>query len=121
MTSTKVGRWLSKDEQVEVLSIIREKRYCYRNIHFLAKRVNGNFVTIDRLDMLLPEEEAMIEELASIFRRYNNPFRSERYKDIMRTLVKEHIPFGSMLKTLRDQQQPRGQQIFIDIGALSGV
>jgi hypothetical protein len=119
MTTPKGARWLSKDERVEVLSVVKENRYCYRNIHFWAKRADGTFVMIDRLDLLLPEEEAMIDELAYIFQKYNNPFRSDRYKDIMRTLVKEHVPFGKMLLKLREQ--PRNQQVLLDLGALGGV
>jgi hypothetical protein len=51
MTTPKVARWISKDELVEVVSIVRENKYCYKDIHFLVKRADGNFVSIDRLDI----------------------------------------------------------------------
>jgi hypothetical protein len=112
--TTRVAKWISMDEPVEVVSVVKENKYSYQDIRFLVKRADGNFVSIERIDILLQEEEAMISELASIFRKYNNPFRSERYKLIMRTLVKEHIPFGKQLMKLREQ--PNNQPILLEFG-----
>ncbi|CAG7651440.1 hypothetical protein ACFQI7_28210 [Paenibacillus allorhizosphaerae] len=89
-----LASWLSRQERVEVVKcpeVLRPKPL--RSSTFRAISQDGSLVFIDRQDILLQDEETLIEELAQILKKYNNPQRSDRYSLILRQLLKNEVPF----------------------------
>jgi hypothetical protein len=70
---------------------------------------------VERTDILLKEEEALIQELASILRKFRNPPRSSRYKTIMCRLQETGAPFNEKLKTLMEWDSNETKSGMIDL------
>ncbi len=98
--------WLSKKETVEVEQILEKTQYArYATPKFQARLQDGSKIMIDRSDIILDEEQAMIDELAQILYHSKQPGQHERYAYIMRQFIVNGVPYVNRLQTSKPQQQ----------------
>lgn len=97
--------WLSAQEKVEVEAVFENRQYgrCW-NPRFQAKRADGSRAWIDRADIILDEEQALIDELSMILQSSKHPLQHERYAFIMRQFIMKGVPYVSCLKTRKPEQ-----------------
>lgn len=100
------GTWLSNQERVEVEDVIEVKSYGKLSTpRFRVRRQDGSTVTIDRREIILDEEQALVEELSAILSQHQQPVRHERYAVIMKQLISRGVPYASRLWKDRPKQQ----------------
>ncbi len=98
--------WLSKKETVVVEQILEKTPYGrYATPKFQATLQDGSRIMIDRSDIILDEEQAMIDELAHILYHSKQPAQHERYAYIMRQFIINGVPYVNRLQTRKPQQQ----------------
>lgn len=98
--------WLSGQEKVEVEAVVETNGYGkYISPRFQAKRQDGSMTLIDRSDIILEDEQALIDELAQILYTSKQPVQHERYSVIMRQFIVKGVPYVSKLKNRKPQQQ----------------
>lgn len=96
--SGELALWISQQERVEVIAVSGNPAFKYAEPTYQARRFDGSIVSIGRKDILLPEEERLIDELADILRRSSNPARHDRYGIIMLSLMRKGVPFRHKLE-----------------------
>jgi len=93
---------------VEVVSVIEVNGYGkFPAPRYRVRRMDGSTLTVDRRDIILDEEQALIDELSRILSQSDQPARHERYSAIMRQFISRGVPYASRLR----KDKP-GQQIF---------
>lgn len=98
--------WLSRQERVEAeLDTEAANAGKYRNVAFLARREDGSRLRIERTDILLDEERAMIEELAHIVFYAKNPAHHPRYSFLMKQLISRGVPYAGWLMKRKPNQE----------------
>ncbi len=105
--------WRSHNETVEVTRAISSK--LWKDTKFRIKCKDGTTQLVERADILLNEEEALIEELASILKQYRQPPRSARYKEIMFRLLETGVPFNERLKSLMEKERLAVKDKMVDL------
>jgi len=98
--------WLSGQERVEVEAIVETNSYgkCW-SPRFQAKRQDGSITTIDRSDIILEDEQALIDELAHILYSSKYPVQHERYAVIMRQFLVRGVPYVAKLRNRKPHQE----------------
>ena len=92
--------WLSRQERVEVESIVHSDPYeKYKATQFQVRRYDGSRMTIDRRDIILEDEQQLIDELAGILYSGRKDAQHERYASIMRQFLVNGVPYVSRLMT----------------------
>lgn len=100
------GTWLSNQERVEVESVIEGKRYGkFASPRYRIRRQDGSTAIIDRREIILDEEQALVEELHAILSRHRHPVKHERYAVIMKQLIARGVPYASRIGKDKPKQQ----------------
>ena len=102
--------WVSKGETVEVCRTTQNRFRMFAEVQFVVRCENGSIECIDRRDIITETEIALVEELARILDTKKNPHSSSRYSEIIRTLMKDGVPW---IDTLKKKREPKTEQIFL--------
>jgi hypothetical protein len=97
--------WLSRQERVQAEPADGGRTGKYRNVVFQARSCDGSVHWIDRTDILLDEEQAMIDELAHIVFSSKNPAQNGRYALIMKQLISRGVPYAGWLMKRKPRQE----------------
>ena len=98
--------WLSTQEPVVVEEILEPGDFKkYNSPRFHARRQDGTTIMIDRRDIILEEEQALIDELAHILFNSKNPVQHERYAIIMRQFIIKGVPYVNRLQKRKPHQE----------------
>lgn len=108
--------WISQQERVEVIAVTGNPAFKYAEPTYQVRRRDGSTASVGRKDILLPEEERLIDELADILRRYQNPARHDRYSFIMLSLMRKGVPFRHKLETRLPAKQAQLSFALPDVG-----
>lgn len=98
--------WLSGQLRVEAMPADSgEGNDKYRRDVFRARREDGSTFLIERTDIIMDEEQAMIDELADIVFSSKNPARHARYGYLMKQLLSRGVPYARWLMKRKPRQQ----------------
>lgn len=98
--------WLSGQSRVLAMPADKgEGHDKYRRDVFRASREDGSTILIDRTDIILDEEQAMIDELADIVFSLKNPARHARYGYLMKQLLSRGVPYARWLMKRKPRQE----------------
>lgn len=96
--------WLSRQERVMAEPAADGRPGKYRNALFQVRCADGSMHVIDRTDIILDEEQAMIDELAHIVFSLKNPAGHARYAMIMKQLISRGVPYAGWLMKRKPRQ-----------------
>ncbi|RED75952.1 hypothetical protein [Cohnella phaseoli] len=99
---TNACKWPSA-ERIQIIKVNPPNRY--GDYSFKCLSLEGENTTIARCDIILDDEARLIEELAGIFLQHKVPPRSPRYSVIVRALLKNRVPYVSLLKQLLKEKR----------------